>query len=365
LIVRGKQAEDNQSLEDLQIKEGDFMVVMVSKKPLQTNPPSGTSQTQSTQPDVKPESQALPKPLDTQGTQPSTDQKSESYVDHASTLIFGSQLESTITEIINMGFEREQVIKAMKAAFNNPDRAIEYLFSGIPENVGNPLGGGGGPGLGAGTGLGGTMGTGGGLGAGTGGTSALGQQSGGLGGVGTGGTDPSGSGEENPLAFLSGNPMFQQIRAAIQANPALLQSLLAQLANTNPQLFQLITQNQEAFLKLLMEGGGEGGFGGAGGQGGPGGQHVIHVTKEEKEAIDRLVSLGFPKPMAIEAFLACDKNEQLAANYLLERQMEEGFGGPSQGQNPSGGNNNSGGGEGGAGGNNQPGGDEEDDNMFG
>jgi len=45
---------------------------------------------------------------------------------------------------------------------------------------------------------------------------------------------------------------------------------------------------------------------------------VISVTKEEKDSIDRLVSLGFTKQQAIEAFLACDRNEGLAANFLLE-----------------------------------------------
>jgi len=31
-----------------------------------------------------------------------------------------------------MGFEKAKVQDALKAAFNNPERAIEYLFNGIP-----------------------------------------------------------------------------------------------------------------------------------------------------------------------------------------------------------------------------------------
>ena len=44
---------------------------------------------------------------------------------------------------------------------------------------------------------------------------------------------------------------------------------------------------------------------------------------QEREAVDRLCGLGFDRNDALQAFLACDKDEMLAANLLLNGQFGE------------------------------------------
>jgi len=130
----------------------------------------------------------------------------------------------------------------------------------------------------------------------------------------------------NPLAALAANPNFEQLRQRIVSDPAFYQQFMNQLAQQQPQVHALIQQNPAAFMNLILGGGGAGAAGalgqGAGGRGGlpPG---AIRVTPEEMASIERLMALGFPKHKAAEAYFACDKNEEYAANYLFEHGFDE------------------------------------------
>ncbi|KAM9357634.1 RAD23 homolog A, nucleotide excision repair protein b [Symphorus nematophorus] len=236
----------------------------------------------------------------------------------ASILVTGPAYENLVSEIMSMGYEREQVVAALRASYNNPDRAVEYLLMGIPAEASDlppqepvrhsapsnpptpatqqpqqprqpPAAPNTGP------------------------VSGSQPPSAGGGSVSTG----------NPLEFLRNQPQFQQMRQIIQQNPALLPALLQQLGRDNPQLLQQITQHQERFVQMLNEPrGGDTGGEGAEAQGSPH-TNYIQVTPQEKEAIERLKALGFPEGLVIQAYFACEKNENLAANFLLQQTWDD------------------------------------------
>ena len=120
-----------------------------------------------------------------------------------------------------------------------------------------------------------------------------------------------------------------QLRAAIQQNPGLLPPLIEQIGQSNPELFALLDQHKEAFIELLNEGADSDVDGEEDGnepllegqqQDEQGEQPAIsiQVNEQEQEALKRLEQLGFPRARVIEAYFACDKNEELAANFLFE-----------------------------------------------
>jgi UV excision repair protein RAD23 len=90
--------------------------------------------------------------------------------------------------------------------------------------------------------------------------------------------------DPNSLNFLRNSAQFQQLRQLVQQNPNLLQPVLQQLGASNPQLLQMIQNNQDAFLEMLAEGdeGGE--------EGAPPGAQYVTVTPQEMEVIQRVGS---------------------------------------------------------------------------
>lgn len=300
LIYAGKILTDDNAISEYNIDEKKFIVVMVTK-PKQAAPAaaavaaaapieSGAASSAGDAANATPEAPAptlaaesAPPPAAPASAASAALAASVAAATGAlptgeSALLMGEEYQSMVRNIMDMGYEREQVEQALRASFNNPDRAVEYLLTGIPQMYDE-------------------------------------QEAVGEGGVNA--AELSGADSErpadpdDPLAFLRGQPQFQQMRQVIQHNPQLLNAVLQQIGQTNPALLQLISQNQESFVRMLNEpaaaaaaGGGtpavsasagatagpQAAAGGGGAAGlAPGlGQGVIHVTPQDKEAIERV-----------------------------------------------------------------------------
>lgn len=120
LILKGKILADETKVSEMQYSEKDFIVVMVTK-PKST--PSATS-TPVKQPQA-PKTAPAPEPASTQPAE--TENVQMTFND--STLATGAEMQTAIANMVEMGFPESQVRLAMRAAFNNPDRAVEYLMT--------------------------------------------------------------------------------------------------------------------------------------------------------------------------------------------------------------------------------------------
>lgn len=304
LIYSGKILVNESPVKEYGIKDGEFVVVMVAK----AKPPPGAP---AAEPAAAPA--AAPAPA---AAAPAPASDAPVAMDTASSnLVTGSHLEPAIAQLCEMGFERPQVERCLQAAFNNPDRAVDYLMNGIPDSV----------------------------------TAAQAPPAapaqttpgadGGAAMQGAGGD----AGADEGLAMLqdlASDPEFAQVAAMIQAHPQMIQELLPQLQQTHPGLVQAIGNNPEAFQRILQQAAAAGmqdgmdpvaammaagqaaGGGGAPGGGAPQQQNVVRLTEQEAEAVHRLTELGFDRNMAAQAYLACDKNEELAANLLFNSMQD-------------------------------------------
>lgn len=267
LIHSGRVLVNEMTVEAAGIKDGDFMVVMVA-------PPMAKAGKKEVEHKLESKEEVKKESKETATTSTT----------HNNPLLSGNDFDMAVEQMVNMGFDKKLVLAAMRASYNNPDRAVEYLFNGIPSNTEGD----------------------------------------------EGNENQRSISEDNPLDFLRNDPQFLQLRTAIQQNPSLLPPLIEQIGQTNPELFALLDQHKESFIELLNEGassevdgeeeeGNEPLLQGQP-QEGQAEQPVtrIQVSEEEQEALKRLEQLGFPRARVIEAYFACDKNEELAANFLFE-----------------------------------------------
>ncbi|XP_020583502.1 ubiquitin receptor RAD23d-like isoform X2 [Phalaenopsis equestris] len=355
LIHQGKVLKDDTTLAENNVAEKAFIVIMLRKSSSggastitatpssQVKDVSGAASTTTATPSSQPlpaSSAAANPPALSQGpavvtaptlgsTIPTTTaaptpavttfNTENAYDQAASNLVAGSNLEQSIQQILDIGggtWDRNTVVRALRAAFNNPERAVEYLYSGIPEQAevppiaGSPDGGQatnnppaqGAPAAQPAIPLSGPN------------ANPLDLFPQGLPSL---GTNP-GAGS---LDFLRNSPQFRALQAMVQANPQILQPMLQELGRQNPQIMRLIQEHQSEFLRLINEPT-EGGESNLLGQLTASMPQALTVTPEERDAIERLEAMGFNRTLVLEVFFACNKNEELAANYLLDHMHE-------------------------------------------
>ncbi|VDN53292.1 unnamed protein product [Dracunculus medinensis] len=282
LIYNGKVLDDEQILEDVKVDPAKFVVVMVSrKKPLTAAVATASSETTG----MRSEPSQAEGPIHTTAETTTTTTASSilSTGSTARALTLTPEQEQTVEAIIAMGYSRDKVIRALRASFFNGDRAVEYLCSSIPDEE------------------------------------DLGLESE------TIDSTENSSVTSQTLEFLRQIPQFEHLREIIQSDPSVLPQVIEQIAQSNPSLMEAIQNNQEEFINLLNAPAVLSAAGQADSRSEEGlnrNYFGIEITRSEQDAINRLKAMGFPEQLVIEAYFSCDKNEDLAVNYILQR-MEE------------------------------------------
>jgi len=300
LVFNGVILDDSKKLSDYNMKEGNVIVMMSIKvqpkkkeeaKVEEKVPEVSPVTVPVTQPTTTTSTIQQPKP-DTTGSTTTTTAPKKQEKDYT----------SQVKELMDMGFPKSESEAAVKAARGDLSLSVEFLTNGIPEHL-------------------------------------LSQGEGG-----------NANAEVNPSAS---NAVLKNISSIVKVlcynNPSQLQNILLTLQQSSPELIELIKENEEEFKALIQqpiteedirafnEFNRQAGLGGAGAESelagagaGPegegfqqGGRNYIKLSKQDYEAVNKLKELGFSETDAVQAYFACDKNEEMAANLLWENKLRE------------------------------------------
>ena len=282
LLYNGVVLDDTKTLKSYDIKDEYVIIMMNTKAKIQNSQKKEEKKEENPPPKTEPkQEEQKPKPEE-------------------------KDYSEQINNLADMGYPRSEAEAAVKAARGNINLAVEFLTNGIPANLPNipsePI-------------------------------------------------PENGQSGQNELSHIA-----SIIKVLCHNRPEALSSILLTIQNNDPELFERIKKNEAEFKNLLqgepteadllnfqrfsqtlglgipnVEGGvpGMGGMGGLGGLGGLGGQPRRHpgaimISPQEAEAIKRLKELGgFSDAETLQALRACDGNEELAANFLLETKFNE------------------------------------------
>ncbi|RVX06382.1 Ubiquitin receptor RAD23c [Vitis vinifera] len=106
------------------------LLLLHSAQPVSSSPPTSNQPSTAPQAPVVALPEVIPEPAP--AVAPSISSDSDIYGQAASNLVAGNNLEVTIQQILDMGggsWDRDTVVRALRAAYNNPERAVEYLYS--------------------------------------------------------------------------------------------------------------------------------------------------------------------------------------------------------------------------------------------
>lgn len=320
LVFNGVVLKDENSIKSYNITEGNVIVMMISKTKIQNKP--------------KVEETVIPDKKDIGNTQITNNNNSQIPSNTTSTVGIGntgvSNIENNnyqnnsntnnttstipspdyteaISTLVEMGFPKEYSETAIKAAQGNVSLAIEFLYNGIPENLTNV------------------------------------NPSSSVGSVGTGNGNstqavPNNQSSQPTSSLDAVKRIASMVKVLCQNDPSQLQNIIMSLQQTRPELIELIKQHEAEFKNIIQSPVSEedytnfnqinAEFRGQGSSTGQGqqeqGQGTIRLSKPEFDAIQRLKEFGFSEMDAAQAYFACDKNEEMALNFLFEMKTQEG-----------------------------------------
>lgn len=317
---KGKVLENDKTVQDLGFADGEVLFIAGKKlahksvspvpssvatpspvaSPVAPATPSVPTPTSNT---AEVETTTTTAPTTTSPTAPTTTAVAEPAPVAPAPSSSGPEIDQTLVDgIKGMGFDDEAVIKlALRAAYMNPDRAVDFLLSGVSTGKLQEL-------------------------------AEDAYPSAPPAGAAPRSQAPGATNTSAPRAStglreaLAAVPQFEQIRQVVMQNPTTLPMVMQQMQQHHPDAFALIQANPQEFNNILMGGadaeGDDDDLGalGGGGEGGP--QRVeLRPTPADVEPVERLVALGggmWDRQAAMVVYLVCRRNEEVAANILFD-----------------------------------------------